>query len=167
MRTLVGLVQTCHRLSVSTAERFGKLPGKSLEDAVEGFTQDSGNDAEGKMDYLKLSLGQHQGATGNAKSAPALAFMTMDLRALSDVLGDADGGEKKGRVGSFLEEVLEFVRDHLVSRPLLMAVAAAAERGANGKKGESVDEEIQEGFLLLCEVRVAQKRQVVGYILCC
>ena len=67
----------------------------------------------------------------------------MDLRALS---------ESTTAMGNFLEEVLAFVRDHLVSRPLVMAVAAAAERGANGK-GESEDKIIQQGFLLLCEVR--------------
>lgn len=152
----MGLVQACHRLSVSNAERSGKLSGQSLEDAVDWFTQDLANDEEGKVDYLKLSLEQHQEASGRAKNAPAPAFMTMDLRALSNVSGDANGAKKKDQtegMGNFLEKVLTFVRDHMASRPMLMAVAAAAERGAN-KKGESEDEGIQEGFLLLCEVRL-------------
>lgn len=157
----MGLVQACHRLSVSTAERSGKLSGQSLEDCIECFAQDTTRDEEGKMDYLQLSLEQPQEVSGTSKKLPSPAFMTMDLRALSDadVGGDAEGAKKKqsGRVevefevGNFLEEVLGFVRDHLVSRPLLMAVAATAERGANGRGG-SEDEGIQEGLILLCEV---------------
>lgn len=163
VKTLVGLVQTCHRLSVSTAERSGKLSGQSLEDIVGCFAQDSADDDEEgrKVDYLQLSLEQSQETTGNAKNTPAPAFMTMNLRALSGIPGDGDAEgakEKAARegMGSFLEELLAFVRDHLVSRPLLMAVTAAAERGANGK-GESRDEGIQEGFLLLCEVRYKRR----------
>ena len=49
--------------------------------------------------------------------------------------------------GIFLENVLAFVRDHLVSKPLLMTVAASAERD-----GEPGGDGVQEGFLLLCEV---------------
>lgn len=153
----MGLVQACHRLSVSTAESSGKLSGHSLEDAVERFTQDSANDEAATADYLMLPLEQHQEATGGSKSTPPpAAFMTMDLRALSGVPGDAEGTKEpeKTGMGGFLEEMLAFVRDHLVSRPLVMAVAAAAERGANGK-GESEDEGIQEGFLLLCEVHIS------------
>eukprot|EP00903_Cladosiphon_okamuranus_P012984 g12116.t2 len=157
VRTLVGLLQTSHRLSVNTAERCGKLSGQSLKDAIGCFAQDSVHAEEGKVDYLQLSLEQPQEATAteSTKTAPAPAFMTMDLRALSDVPGDAEGAKKKAEragMGKFLEGILAFVRNHLVSRPLVMAVAAAAERGANGMgERESQDEGIQEGFLLLCE----------------
>eukprot|EP00752_Nemacystus_decipiens_P002133 g2034.t1 len=154
VRTLVGLVQTCHRLSVSTAERSGKLSGQSLEDAVECFAQDSGDHEAGKVDYLQLPLWQPPEVIGATKNPRTPPFMMMDLGALSVAPGggDAEGDKKVSSevMGKFLEEVLAFVRDHLVSKPLLMAVAAAAERGANGK-GETEDEEIQEGFLLLCE----------------
>lgn len=158
----MGLVQTCHRLSVSTAERSGKLSGQSLKDAIDCFAQDLADGEEGKVDYLHLSLERPREAAGNTKNTAAPAFMTMDLRSLSDVHvpGDAAGAKKKAARegkggGKFLEEVLVFVRDHLVSRPLLMAVAAAAERGANGK-GEIEGAGIQEGFLLLCMVRTGQ-----------
>ncbi|CAM9381439.1 unnamed protein product [Ectocarpus fasciculatus] len=154
VRTLVGLVQACHRLSVSAAERSGSISGQALDEAVECFVEDAAATAEGedqvKTDYLQLPLVQRELARDKKTSSPA--FMTMDLRALSeeDSKGDINGENEKGMVGIFLESVLSFVRDHLVSRPLVMAVAAAAERGADGK-GESEDEGIQEGFLLLCE----------------
>ncbi|CBJ49062.1 conserved unknown protein [Ectocarpus siliculosus] len=145
VRTLVGLVQACHRLSVSAAERSGSLSGQALDEAVECFVEDSAASEKGedqlKTDYLQLPLVQQEPARDKKASSPA--FMTMDLRALSEE-------DSKYMAGNFLELVLSFVRDHLVSRPLVMAVAAAAERGADGK-GLSEDEGIQEGFLLLCE----------------
>lgn len=118
------------------------------------FGQDTGSGRD-QPDYLKLPLDQSStGDDQNVSPDPAApAFMTMDLQALSED-SDADKAKTKHTaenvMGKFLEEILAFVRDHLVSRPLLMVVAAAAERSADGK-GE--DEGIQEGFLLLCEVR--------------
>lgn len=154
MRTLVGLVQACHRLSVSAAERSGSLSGQALDEAVECFIEDPAvtEGEAGRPDYLQLPLVQQEPAGNKKASSPV--FMTMDLRALSEGSRkhDADADNEEGMAGSFLELVLSFVRDHLVSRPLVMAVAAAAERGADGK-GENGDEGIQEGFLLLCEVR--------------
>ncbi|CAM9439904.1 unnamed protein product [Ectocarpus sp. 6 AP-2014] len=145
VRTLVGLVQACHRMSVSAAERSGSLSGQALDEAVECFVGDAAANEKGedqlKTDYLQLPLVQQEPARDKKASTPA--FMTMDLRALSEE-------DSKHMAGNFLELVLSFVRDHLVSRPLVMAVAAAAERGADGK-GLSEDEGIQEGFLLLCE----------------
>ncbi|CAM9340670.1 unnamed protein product [Ectocarpus sp. 12 AP-2014] len=152
VRTLVGLVQACHRLSVSAAERSGSLSGRALDEAVECFVEDSAADETGedplKTDYLQLPLAQQEPARDKKASRPA--FMTMDLRALCEEDSKHDAEKKDGMTGIFLESVLSFVRDHLVSRPLVLAVAAAAERGADGK-GLSEDEGIQEGFLLLCE----------------
>ncbi|CAM9932769.1 unnamed protein product, partial [Ectocarpus sp. 13 AM-2016] len=151
VRTLVGLVQACHRLSVSAAERSGSLSGQALDEAVECFVEHSAANEKGedqsKADYLKLPLVQQEPARDKKASSPA--FMTMDLRALCEE-DSKHGAEKERMTENFLESVLSFVRDHLVSRPLVMAVAAAAERGADGK-GLSEDEGIQEGFLLLCE----------------
>ncbi|CAM9175365.1 unnamed protein product [Ectocarpus sp. 12 AP-2014] len=152
VRTLVGLVQACHRLSVSAAERSGSLSGQALDEVVECFVEDSAANEKGedqsKADYLKLPLVQQEPARDKKASSPA--FMTMDLRALCKEDGIHDAEKEEGMTGIFLESVLSFVRDHLVSRPLVMAVAAAAERGADGK-GSSEDAGIQEGFLLLCE----------------
>lgn len=154
MRTLVGLVQACHRLSVNTAERFGDLSEQSLKDALECFGQEPRSAAD-KLYYLKLSLDQESTGGGSSTSPDSSlpVFMTMDLQSLSENFGDAGVNAKNvaGGMGIFVEQLLAFVRDHLVSRPLVMAVAAAAERSADGK-GE--DEGIQEGFLLLCEVRL-------------
>lgn len=121
---------------------------------MECFGQDTGSDGD-QVDYLKLPLDQE--STGDDKNASsgstAPAFMIMDLQALWEDSGGNDAkttGTAEKVMGNFLEEILTFVRDHLVSRPLLTVVAAAAERSADGK-GD--DEGIQEGFLLLCEVR--------------
>lgn len=175
VRTLVGLVQSCHRLCVNAAERSGDLSGQALDDAVEcfgeGMTASLGRQDRALhkgADYLQLPLEQRlsEASSGSDASKPAAAFLTMDLRAFLHQSSPADASAAareemdedenndaiKVVVRNFLEETLAFVRDHLVSRPLLMAVAAAAERGADSK-GESEDEGIQEGFLLLCEVR--------------
>lgn len=152
VRTLVGLVQACHRLSVNSAERSGDLHGHPLEDAVESFGQDLPSERD-KLDYLKLPLKRK--STGGDNNASE--FMTMDLQALSVDTGDDGTKDVDEVMGKFLTGLLTFVRDHLMSRPLLMAVAAAAERSADGK-GE--DEGIQEGFLLLCEVGGAETRKL-------
>ncbi|CAM9545090.1 unnamed protein product [Scytosiphon promiscuus] len=170
VKTLVGLVQSCHRLSVNAAERSGDLSGQAREDAVECFVEDG----YPETDYMQLPLEQQRAAPpagsggGPVSRKPAASFMTVDLRALlpevsaadttaaneqrMDDDDDDDDSVRAHRIvlRSFLEETLAFVRDHLVSRPLLMAVAAAAERGADAR-GQSEEEGIQEGFLLLCE----------------
>lgn len=173
VRALVGLVQACRRLSVFTAEKSGSLSGSALEDALEQLTPAAEDDGGGQVQekeagYLNLSLdqtkaGEEQRADGDtSKSSPGLknTFMTMDLRALGElsnveVVKKSNGGEgdvdRAASVveGVFLETVLAFVRDHLVSKPLLMTVAASAERD-----GEAGGDGVQEGFLLLCEVSV-------------
>lgn len=113
--------------------------------------------------YLSLDLSLDH----TSKSSPGSknAFMTMDLRALAELSeaevkksGGAGGGEVDRAAaviqGVFLEKVLAFVRDHLVSKPLLMTVAASAER-----EGEAGGDGVQEGFLLLCEVSVFYHRR--------
>lgn len=138
---------------MSAAERSVSLSGHALDQAVECFVKDSAANEKGedqsKTDYLQLPLAQQEPVLDKKASSPA--FMTLDLRALAEEDRKHDAEKEQGMAGKFLESVLSFVRDHLVSRPLVMAVAAAAERGADGK-GLSEDEGIQEGFLLLCEV---------------
>lgn len=172
-------MQACRRLSVFTAEKSGSLSGRSLEDALEQLssaTDDGGGQVQEKDGgYLSLDLSldqtraaaEEQAGGDTSKSSPGSknAFMTMDLRALAE-LSEAEvkksgggGGGEVDRVaaitqGVFLEKVLAFVRDHLVSKPLLMTVAASAER-----EGEAGGDGVQEGFLLLCEVSVFYYRR--------
>lgn len=158
----MGLVQACHRLSVNTAQVSGIVSGQALDDAVESFNAPDSEEGSSKVDYMNLPL-QERGELGGTRNTPgsnSRAFMAMELRGLaelSDAEAKASGGDKAARaekvVGIFLEKILVFVREHLVSRPLLMTVAAAAERergGTGGKGGEGV----QERFLFLCEVRL-------------
>lgn len=137
-------MQACHRLSVDTAKRSRRLSGTPLEGALESFTTSGAGDD----DYMSLPLaGELRAASSNSGAA----FMTMDLKALmvvSEAESQAGGRAAASVVGSFLEVVLSFVRDHLGSRSLVMSVAAAAEAGDKKKDEEA----IQEGFLLLCEV---------------
>lgn len=91
---------------------------------------------------MELPLGEDRTAS-DAREA-YLSFMTLDLKSLTK--GEGSTVPMK-RPGPLIEKMLSFVRDHLVSKPLLMTVAAAAERS------DVEDEGVQEGFLLLCEVK--------------
>lgn len=165
VRALVGLVQACRRLSVFSAEKSGSLTGSALEDALKqlspAYNGGGGKAQEKEAGYLNLKLSQTSAdeETGGDKTTASLgsknAFMTMDLKSLAE-LSEAEvvksGGDDRAVpivLGIFLEMILAFVRDHLVSKPLLMTVAASAERD-----GEAGGDGVQEGFLLLCEVSI-------------
>lgn len=140
---LVDLIQACHRLTVSAAECSGIISSQAVGDAVSSFSI-SVTSGHLKEDYLQLSLDAGQeNDSPNASPKPSCSFMTLDLRQVS-----ASISESGKNVRMFLENILSFVKEHLMSKPLVMAVAAAAEQ-----EGHNDAEGIQEGFLMLCEVR--------------
>lgn len=143
---LVDLIQACHRLTVSAAEHSGILSRQAVEDAVSSFSV-SATSEHLKADYLQLDLdaGQKKDSS-NAPQKLSCSFMTLDLRQVFASLSES--GEDVRMVGIFVGTLLSFVKGHLMSKPLVMAVAAAAEQ-----EGHDDAEGIQEGFLMLCEVR--------------
>lgn len=100
-----------------------------------------------EADYLQLDLDAGQNPdSSNAPPKLSSSFMTLDLRQVLTSLSES--GKDVGMVGKFVGNLLSFVKGHLISKPLVMAVAAAAEQEGHGNA-----EGIQEGFLMLCEVR--------------
>lgn len=150
MKALVGLVQACHRLSVHAASLSGNFSGQGLEDAIDAFVNPDVEEETEDVDYMNLPLGVQPKDEKKPSSGPCPTFMSIDLRAL---LSASKTGDDVNLNEMFLEKTLSFVRDHLLSKPLLMAVATAADRAERDPaRSSEADEEVQEGFLLLCEV---------------
>lgn len=175
--TLHKLLQACHRLLVRTAERSGDVSGAVLEGAVASFgtaktAAEKSHSVGHTDDFMKISLEMNgitdPSTTTSLSATPSPAFMMLDLDMLSrgdsagieveDVVSKEERKEEmdSGSVGVFSETVLAFVRDHLVSKPLLMAIAAVDEERKGDGNGSVGGEQIQEGFLLLCEVRCCE-----------
>ncbi|CAM9117936.1 unnamed protein product [Choristocarpus tenellus] len=148
VNALVGLVQACHRLCLGVARREGKVDLEVIKKAMRVFVAPEGlgadNGEEGLL-VVPLSNSAYDGCEGNADENGA-GFMSLDVGPVLDL------GE--GVSGVFLKVCMEFLVNHLVSKPLLHRIAAADVSDGRRGKGSSVGMDVsktQRGFLLLCE----------------
>lgn len=167
---LFRLVQACHGLTAEAGLRSGDLSGSAVDDAV-GCLPIISRGADNMSMILSLDPEAEVGQPFSQSSSPT--FMALDLHALYEITdkptekkiksgsrdrdeNSNDTGSRPSTLGPFLENILVFVREHLLSKPLLMAVATV-EENRDGSEGCNVvgdPEKIQEGFLMLCEVRM-------------
>lgn len=152
VETMVKHIQCCHRMSVILGHRSGELSQQAYVEAFDTLVGEGVNERGEKLLMVVPLEGEDSSASPSTKS-----FMSLDLSAVLASLGYGKS-RKKARgegtgvaVGLFLKYVLAFVRMHLLSRPFLMAAATAVPMG-NPENEASVETDLQEAFLLLCEV---------------
>lgn len=158
---MVKLVQVCHRLVVMSAKRSGALEGRAYEDAVGAVTSvgmdgHQADESEGDDTFSTLVL---DGGSNAELFPPSKPFLCLDLasvlRGLEVECADEDRVEERSRsggLGAFLEVLLGFVRDHLVSKNFLSTAAAFSEQG--GAEHPDETDGLQETFVMMCEVSI-------------
>lgn len=160
------LVQACHRIIVRTAEEYKALRKHAFREAVQAATSALGVEAVDMEDrtyegFLRLDVRLDPKTLGPSEADDS--FMSLDLgtvwTSLQRKKGDARGAvtsrSSSNSISLYLGTLLSFVKEHLVSKQLVGTIAIiseAEERAEESRKKDSA-EGIQEGFLLLCEVR--------------